>query len=611
MSVSQANVSESQSRDSENETVEEMLEEDDQVEETLSYDDFRESAVEDWEENYEENSNVDASSSEGVGIGIESENPILNEEGVMPLSPVYQQILNEELWSEIDSELRERTDEYGEEFEFELDKVVEKGHGGQKPAALKLDLTEDSDQDIAVSTPEIDFDLGAQQEIDSGAVRVTEDGEFGLLLAILESFKEGTKNYLEREFPALEYAEEGLTPQFTDPEEVPDETDGRDVIKRGKLEEWERDEALAFLNQYFDHFTDVPYYFDYMATIFGPKVALNMFGGSTQLTSGLFADENGNLDLDQRISDEIVYRMLFERGLETVSSNTKVEYEGETSRTAVNQVYWEHDTYAQHVISEIEGEDKQDRVGTPWTLIEKLLDEEREMGEFENMMDHYMTEHHMVWVLPPDEEYVEFYGDEELELEDVTLLALSPDDAKTPAEYIEDGDIEFTKVVNSGSDQEPELERVRGKVDLKGMDEERKDEYHKRNVSIAHMAGIHHDVRPKPATGGFEYRVSRQNYDDEYQVALAKAAVMPHGEKIRQAFEKEVEGLDPSDPETLPGLDEEEKWMDIYRDVYDSDVMDTAGAMAPSYAGDLEAHLEDVLGLMPATEYGENQGARV
>jgi hypothetical protein len=212
---------------------------------------------------------------------------------------------------------------------------------------------------------------------------------------------------------------------------------------------------------------------------------------------------------------------------------------------------------------------------------------------FQAMVDHYMTQHNMAWISPPDEEHVEFEDEvpDDFNYESVALLAVDPDNPKTPQEYIEDGKVSFSKVIR---DEEGGLERATGTVNLEGMDEDEARQYHKGNFSGEHIGGMHHDVRPKFGTGGFEYRNSRQNYEDEPSVALAKAAIMPHGDKIVDVMQDY--GIDPSDPETVPDYDDEETWSEIFSEVYDEDVMETAEDMAPEYGDEFRSYVEGRLG---------------
>lgn len=565
------------------ENIEEMLESEESVEEdksgSLSYEDFKVWVTEEFREDFISNSNP-------VGMGIESENQIVDsEDDVMPSSPVYQEILNEDLWENIEKELDERVKGYGEEFEFEFE-IKRKGHGEDKPAEFDIKVT--GDPANLIGPPAADWDLGAQLELDSGAYEVSKsgNGDFDFLLDVLKSFKKGSENYIESNFEDLEFADEGLTEQYRNPEEF-----GTETLKKGIRKKWGREEAKEFIEKNEEGFTDVEYYKDYVWSIFGPNVLVNIFGGSTQLTSGLYS-ENGNLDVDQKISEEMPYRMLFEQGLDVLTSNTTVEQNGEPRHTGVNEEYWE-ETHEQHVVGRKDIEEtKESRYGTPWELLERITGASNAL---EKMVDYYMTEHNMVWIKPPEEEHVEF--DEELEGErgynDFTLLALDPEHPKTPKEYIEDGEVRFTKVI---SPEKGEFERVSGTVDLENMSDHEKEIYHKENFDKAHLAGIHHDVRPKFSTGGFEYRVGRQNFDEEYSVALAKAAVTPHGEAIREAFEER--SIDPRDQDSVPDLHNEEDWSEIYDEVYSVEVMETAEKIAPKYFEQFKDYVNTAL------EYG-------
>jgi len=198
----------------------------------------------------------------------------------------------------------------------------------------------------------------------------------------------------------------------------------------------------------------------------------------------------------------------------------------------------------------------------------------------------------MAWIAPPGEEHIEIDGEtpKDFDYGDVALLTVDPENPKTPREYIEDGEIAFTKVVRDG---EKGLNRVNGTVDLSGMEEDDLKEYHQANFSEAHIGGMHHDVRPKFSTGGFEYRNSRQNFENEPSVALAKAAIMPHGDKIKDAMDEY--GIDPADPETVPDYDDQEAWTEIFSEVYDDEVIETAQSMAPGYADDFETYVAERL----------------
>ncbi|MFB6241345.1 MAG: hypothetical protein ABEJ36_00900 [Candidatus Nanosalina sp.] len=565
----------------------------------LDYDEVLEEFSEDFRGNFEDNVAP-------TGAGIESEVPIVRrEDGVMPLSPEYQQILSEGLWESIEDELEENVDGYGDDFRFELKDIKEKGHFEDLSAEMAVEASKDSED--LIDSPAMDWEIGPQIEIDSGAFQLDGSGNFGILLDVLTSVKEGTRKYLRENHPELEFADQGLTRQFRVPGEVPDEAERLDgegvrrVIKRGIGEEFGRDEAVEFSDEFYDHFSSIEYCADYIGTIFGPQIMENMFGGATQLTSGLWQEDGEDIDLDERVGEEIAYRIVFEGAFDVLTSSVYREEDGEKVRqVGVNQDYWENSAYGQHFLDDADvDEEALDRTGTPWGLLESVADG-GDMGEFRSMVDHYMTQHNMAWIAPPDQEHVEFDGElpNGFEYGDVTLLTVDPEDPKTPREYIEEGEVGFTKVVRDGSGG---LNRVTGTVDLSGMDEEEAKEYHRANFEETHIGGMHHDVRPKFGTGGFEYRNSRQNYEDEPSVAIAKAAIMPHGDKIVDALESR--GINPADPETVPDYDNEEVWTEIFSDVYDDEVMETAEAIAPEYADDFKAYVEERL---PGPEVGKD-----
>lgn len=550
----------------------------------LDYEEVLNEFTEEFEENYRENTAP-------TGMGIESENPIVRKkDGVMPLAPDYQDIISEELWDSIEEELEENVDGYGEEFSFELKGVKEKGHFDEMPSEMEVESSENSEE--VIDAPAMDWEIGPQIEIDSGAFQVDGSDNFGTLLNVLESLREGTRKYIQQNHPELEFADQGLTRQFREPGEVPESIGEREVVKRGVGEDYDRDEALEFSEEFYDHFSSVEYCADYISTIFGPQIMENMFGGSTQLTSGFWQDEEDGFDIDERMTDEMAYRIVFEGAFDVLTSNVYTDEDGEERRdTGVNQDYWENSAYGQHFLDDANvEEDAVDRTGTPWNVIGSMMEDDQ--NAFRGIVDEYMTGHHMAWIAPPDEEHVEFEGEtpEDFDYESVAMLTVDPKNPKTPKEYIEDGEVDFTKIVTDG---ENGLKRVRGTVDLSEMDEEEMKEYHQGNFAEHHIGGLHHDVRPKFLTGGFEYRNSRQNYDDEPSVALAKAAIMPHGDKIREAMEQY--GIDPSDPASVPDYDNEEVWEEVFNEVYDDEVMETAEAMAPEYADDFADYVEERL----------------
>jgi hypothetical protein len=533
----------------------------------LDYEEVLDTATEHFRENFRENSGPTV-------MGVESETPIVDEDGVMPQAPEYQDVISEGLWKSIEGELEENVDGYGQEFRFELDEVKEDGHGEKRPVELSL---EGELPEGFVDTPTTDWDLGGQLENDSGAMEVGRNGEFGTLLDILTSFKSGAAKYLAENREDLEFAEQGLTRQFRNPEEVPEE-----AVGRGEWEDKSRDGAREFAEEAGDLFTSVKYYVDYVGTIFGSQVLENMFGGSTQLTSGLWSD-NGELDVDRKVGEEMPYRVVLEGAFDTLTSN--VSAEGEDRHTNVNEWYWGR-THEQHVTTrEDVDENPRDRMGTPWEMIQQVQESE---DSLEGMVDHYMSQHNMVWISPPDEEYVEIEGEpEEYDHEEYKLLAVDPEGPKTPKEFIEDGEVSFSKIV---SDEDGNQKTVKGTINLSDMDEEEARQYHMENLAGAHLPGIHHDVRPKFDIGGFEFRNSRQNYGSEPSVALAKAVLMPHGDKIVETLESY--GIDPSDPETVPDYGNDEFWRDVFEDLYDEEVMETAGEMAPGYAREMAGYVE-------------------
>jgi hypothetical protein len=548
----------------------------------LDYEEVLNEFTEEFEDNYEENTAP-------TGMGVESENPIVRkEDGVMPLAPDYQDIISEELWDSIEEELEENVDGYGDEFSFELKGVKEKGHFEEMPSEMEVESSEDSEE--VIDAPAMDWEIGPQIEIDSGAFQVDGDGNFGTLLNVLESLREGTRKYMQENHPELEFADQGLTRQFREPGEVPDSIGDREVVKRGIGEEYGRDEAVDFSEEFYDHFSSVEYCADYISTIFGPQIMENMFGGSTQLTSGLWNDGE-DFNLDERMTEEMAYRIVFEGAFDVLTSNVYSEEDNQRPEAGVNQDYWENSAYGQHFLDDADVDEATlDRTGTPWNIIGSMMEDDR--NAFRGMVDEYMTSHHMAWIAPPNEEHVEFDGDipEDFDYERVAMFTVDPENPKTPREYIEDGEVDFTKIVTEG---ENGLQRVTGTIDLTGMNEDEIKEYHKGNFAEQHIGGLHHDVRPKFMTGGFEYRNSRQNYEDEPSVALAKAAVMPHGEKIREAMEQY--GIDPSDPETVPDYDNEDVWREVFDEVYDDEVMATAESMAPEYADEFAAYVENRL----------------
>jgi hypothetical protein len=580
----------------------------------LDYDDVRETFTKKFSNNFVDNVAP-------TGMGIESENNIVrNEEtlehgdGIIPSADVYQDILNEDLWEAIHSELEDNVEGYGEEaeFYFDLKQIEEKGHLEERPAAMKFEV--EGEPENVLSPIELDFDLG-QLELDSGAFAVSEDdeGSFGLALDVLKSIKEGSRRYIEDKFsekegvPELVFDDQGLTIQYREPEEVPEEIGDREIIIRGVGEEYDQDQGLEFVKEHGDQFTSVEYYSDYIATIFGPQVIENMFGASTQLTSGLYAEEGEDFDqsdVDQKIAEEMPYRMLFEGAFDVLTSNTYVEDEdGDKQVFDINGIYW-GESYGQHSIDEAGvDEEASERFGTPWELLKRLDNSEDGLRE---MVDYYMTEHNMVWIKPPEDgEYVEIEGD--VDYDEVGLLALDPDNPKTPRKFVEDGEVDFTKVWVPEGTENPspdDLERVEGTLNLEGMSEEEMKEYHLENFSGMHLGGMHHDVRFKPGTGGFEYRVARQNYEDEPAVALAKAAVIPHGDKIREAIESYDESINPADPETVPDYDNKEAWTEIFEEVYtDDDVRETARELAPDYADEFEQYVDKSLENGPPGEH--------
>lgn len=546
----------------------------------LEYEDVLDEFTRVFKMNYEGNADP-------TGMGVESENPIVREEdGVMPLASDYQDIISEELWESIEKELEKNVDGYGEEFSFELKDVKEKGHFEDRPAEIEVEQDQESDQ--VMGAPAGDWEIGPQLEIDSGAFQIDGSGNFGTLLDVLKSLREGTRKYIEENHPNLEFAEQGLTRQFREPEETPDEIGDREVITRGVGDEYGRDEAVEFSEEFYDHFSSVEYCADYISTIFGPQITENMFGGSTQLTSGLW-NEDDDIDIDDRMTEEMAYRIIFEGAFDVLTSSIYLDEEGE-HETGVNQDYWENSAYGQHFLDNADvDEDALDRTGTPWNVIGSMMDSEQD--SFQGMVDEYMTGHSMAWIAKPDREYVEFEQEVSVnfDYESVVMLTVDPENPKTPRKYIEDGEVDFTKIV---TEEEDGLQRVNGKIDLSGMHKDELKEYHKGNFAEQHIGGMHHDVRPKFQTGGFEYRNSRQNYEDEPSVALAKAAIMPHGNKIRETMEDY--GIDPSDPETVPDYDDE-VWRDVFSDVYDDEVMETAKSMAPTYANDFQDYVEQRL----------------
>lgn len=564
----------------------------------LVYEEVLEEFSEEFAENYRGNVAP-------TGMGVESETPIVrNEDGVMPLAHEYQDIISGGLWDSIEEELEENVDGYGEEFSFEMKGVKEKGHFEEMPSEMSVEASEGSEP--VIGAPAIDWEIGPQIETDSGAFQVDGSGNFGTLLDVLSSIKEGTRKYMVENHPELEFADQGLTRQFREPGEVPDEVErldgegNREVVKRGIGEEYGRDEALEFVEDFYEHFSSIEYCADYIGTIFGPQIMENMFGGSTQLTSGLWHEEEGEIDLDNRMSEEMAYRIVFEGAFDVLTSNVYSEEDGIPKRQVdVNQDYWENSAYGQHFVDDADvDEEAIDRTGTPWGAIEAVMDSD---SEFQGMVDHYMTGHNMSWIAPPDEEHVEFDGDvpDGFNYSDVALLTVDPGNPKTPKQYIKDGEASFSKVVRDGDGG---LTKVTGTVDLSGMDEEEVKEYHKANFSEAHIGGLHHDVRPKFGTGGFEYRNSRQNYEAEPNAALAKAAIIPHGDKIVEAMEDY--GIDPADPETVPDYDNEEAWTEIFSSVYDDEVMDTAEDMAPAYADEFQVYVQERLS-DPTTGFDE------
>jgi hypothetical protein len=554
----------------------------------LVYNEVLDEFTEDFAGNFEENVAP-------TGMGVESEVPnVRKEEGVMPVAPAYQDIISEGLWDSIEEELEENVDGYGEDFSFEFKGLKEKGHFEEMPAEMSIEVAEDSD--VVLGAPALDWEIGPQIENDSGAFNIDGSGNFGTLLDVLESVKEGTRKYMSENHPEIVPAEQGVTRQFREPEEIPDEVerlDGKgetEVIKRGVGEDYDREEAIEFVEEFYDHFSSIEYCADYIGTIFGPQIMENMFGGSTQLTSGLYS-EDGEIDLDDRVSEEMAYRMIFEGGFDALTSNVS-DGEGEEAerQIGINQEYWLESAYGQHFLDDADvDEEALDRTGTPWEMIQTVRDSD---DAFRRMVDHYMTQHNMAWIAPPDKQHVEFEDEVpgDFEYESVALLAVDPDDPKTPREYIEDGEVSFSKIVKEG---EEDFERAIGTVNLEGMDEDEAKEYHRGNFSEVHIGGMHHDVRPKFGTGGFEYRNSRQNYGDEPSVALAKASIMPHGDKIVDVMQEY--GIDPSDPETVPDYDNEEAWTKIFNEIYDEDVMETAEDMAPEYADDFRAYVQDRL----------------
>ncbi len=562
----------------------------------LDYDEVLEEFTEVFAENYENNVAP-------TGMGVESENPIVRkQDGVMPLAPSFQGIISEGLWESIEEELEENVDGYGDEFSFELKGVKEKGHFEEMPSDMAVEVAEDSED--VIDAPAMDWEIGPQIEIDSGAFQANGSGNFGVLLDVLTSLREGTKKYIQENHPELEFAEQGLTKQFRQPEEIPDQVeriDGegdRRVIKRGIGEDFGRNEALEFSEDFYDHFSSIEYCADYISTIFGPQIMENMFGGSTQLTSGPWHEGDEDFDLDEKMSEEMAYRIIFEGGFDVLTSSV---YEDGERKTDVNQDYWENSAYGQHFLDDADvSEEALDRTGTPWEMIDAVVSDEGESGGFQSMINHYMTKHNMAWIAPPDEEHVEFEGElpDDFNYEDVTLLTVDPENPQTPQQYIEEGEARFTKVVKDGSGG---LKRVTGTVDLSGMSEDEAKNYHMENFGEAHIGGMHHDVRPKFLNGGFEYRNSRQNYESEPSVALAKAAIMPHGDKIVDALESR--GVDPANPDTVPDYDNQEAWTEIFSEVYDDEVMATAESMAPEYAEDFRDYVEDRLS---TTEKGEN-----
>jgi len=554
--------------------------------EGLVYSEVLEEFTEDFASNFEDNTAP-------TGMGIESEIPnVRAEDGIMPLADQYQGIISEGLWESIEEELEENVEGYGEDFSFEFEGVKEKGHFEDMPAEMNIGIAESPDE--VIDAPAVDWEIGPQIENDSGAFQIDGTGNFGTLLDVLESVKAGTRKYMAQNHPEIVPADQGLTRQFREPGEVPDEVerlDGegqRDVVKRGVGQDYGRDEALEFIENFYDHFSSIEYCADYIGTIFGPQIMENMFGGSTQLTSGLWHEGDEEIDLDERVSEEMAYRIIFEAGFDALASNVYEEEEGIPERkVGVNQDYWEASAYAQHFLDDADvDEDALDRTGTPWEMIQTVVEEDE---SFQAMVDHYMTEHNMAWITPPEEEHVEFEDGtpEGFDYDSVALLAVDPDNPKTPREYIEDNEVKFSKVV---SDEEGGFEKVTGTVDLSSMDEESAKQYHKANFSQVHIGGMHHDVRPKFKTGGFEYRNARQNYDAEPNVAIAKASVMPHGDKIVDVMQDY--GIDPADPETVPDYDDKEAWTEIFSEVYDDEVVETAEEMAPTYADEFQTYVQ-------------------
>ena len=370
---------------------------------------------------------------------------------------------------------------------------------------------------------------------------------------------------------------------------------------------------MEFVKEHITDYTSVPYYSDYIATIFGPKIFDNMFGGSTQITAGLFDDA----PVSEQIGENLPYQLIFEHGLGAVTSDVEFDDEGPVSTAPL---YWD-DGYSQHALKDNEDavEDVEDRYGVPEPLIERL-DGDEEKG-LENMMRFFTEDTSMAWILPPvlegedrsareqlgeislDSVEVLKAGEEEewreietastpddLGIMDCKLLALDPEDPKSPKEFYEDREVGYSKVFEYNGD----LFRARGTINLSDVEDEKFEEYLSKEINKAHIGGMHQDVRPKPGIGGFEYRVGRQLYEHEPEVIPTKLINAKFPGKVKQALEEK--DIDPFDEESIPDLEKEEEWLEIYETVMQDDEVESyIEKAAPDYIEDWKAYREEAL----------------
>ncbi|MFB6245190.1 MAG: hypothetical protein ABEJ03_02480, partial [Candidatus Nanohaloarchaea archaeon] len=93
---------------------------------------------------------------------------------------------------------------------------------------------------------------------------------------------------------------------------------------------------------------------------------------------------------------------------------------------------------------------------------------------------------------------------------------------------------------------------------------------------------------------GVEYRVGRQNFEDEPAVAVAKAAAVRNPHVIREVFQERE--IDPGDRSTVPDVHEDEYWEEVMAEVYShEDVLQTAREQGGKYFEDFVGYAENSL----------------